>query len=45
MYAKPHFYLSYKNKMAFFYLSANFLALVVSASSVKTSKGIFLPLQ
>ena len=26
--------------MAFFYLSANFLALVVSASSVKTSKGI-----
>ena len=26
--------------MAFCYLSANFLALVVSASSVKTSKGI-----
>ena len=45
MYAKLHFSLSYKNKMAFFYLSANFLALVVSASSVKTSKGIFLPLQ
>ena len=39
-----HFSLSYKNMMAFFYLYANFLALVVSASSVKTSKGIiFLP--
>ena len=32
--------------MAFFYLSANFLALVVSASFVQSSKGIiFLPLQ
>ena len=30
--------------MAFFYLSANFLALVVTASSLKTSKGtIFFP--
>ena len=38
------FSLSYKNKMASFYLSVNFLALVVSASSVKTSKGVlFLP--
>ena len=35
-----HFSLSYENKMAFFYLSACLLALVVSASSVKTSKGI-----
>ena len=41
-----HFCLSYKNKMAFFYLSANFLALAVSASFVQSSKGIiFLPLQ
>ena len=32
--------MSYKNKMASFYLSANFLALVVSASSVKTFKGV-----
>ena len=40
------FSLSYENKMAFFYLSANFLAMVVSASSVQTSKGIiFLSLQ
>ena len=36
--------MSYENKMAFFFLSANLLALVVSASSVKTSKGVvFLP--
>ena len=41
---ESHFSLSYVNKMAFFFLSANLLALVVSASSVKTSKGVvFLP--
>ena len=41
---ESHFALSYVNKMAFFFLSANLLALVVSASSVKTSKGVvFLP--
>ena len=41
---ESHFSLSYENKMAFFFLSANLLALVVSASSVKTSKGVvFLP--
>ena len=34
MFSKP------KNKMASFYLSANFLALVVSASSMKTFKGV-----
>ena len=38
-----HFSLSYKNKMAFFYLSDNFLSLFVLASCVQSSKGVIFP--